>query len=85
MTELRPVHHGVTGSSGRRGARPSSFVWVTHPPRRAAASSILRSWLQGPGAAIFPRTQLVPGQPASPSQRRRGSVVSGTGATGPGT
>lgn len=29
---MRPIDHGVTGSSGRRGARPSSFVWVTHPP-----------------------------------------------------
>lgn len=73
MTELRPVHHGVTGSSGQRGAWPS-FLCVGDSPaplRRAAASSILSSWLQDPGAAIFPRTQLVPGGPASPSSAAR--------------
>lgn len=82
VTELRPVHHGVRGSSSRRGARPSSFVWVTHPPRRAAASSILSSLQQGPGAAIFPRTQLVPGGTDSPSSKARVSAPPGQAEPG---
>lgn len=63
---------------GHRKQRPARgkalFLCVGDSPaqlRRAAASSILSSWLQGPGAAIFPRTQLVPGGPTSPSSAAR--------------
>lgn len=75
---MRPI-----GPQGHRKQRPATdpalFLCVgdspARPLHRVAASSILSSLQQGPGAAIFPRTQLVPGGTASPLLRRQGTAA----------